>query len=125
MDQSHHKLNAAARVAQSVACLTTEPEVLGSRPGPATYICISFRGFKKGSCQLLGKVWARSTGKPISSLSLPRKSQVRLADPPDITIAIYRGRKTKNKAKKTKTKKKNKKKKLKVDHFFFIFLSEL
>ena len=30
--------------------------------GPATYFRFSFRFFKKGSCQLLGKVCARSTG---------------------------------------------------------------
>ena len=35
---------------------------LGSIPGLATYFCFSFRFFKKGSCQLLAKVCARSTG---------------------------------------------------------------
>ena len=37
-------------------------EVLGSIPGLATYFRFSFRFFKKGSCQLLAKVCARSTG---------------------------------------------------------------
>ena len=32
------------------------------RPGLATYFRFSFRFFKKGSCQLLAKVCARSTG---------------------------------------------------------------
>ena len=50
------------RVAQSVARLTQEPEVPGSMPGPATYFRFSFCCFKKGSCQLLAKVCARSTG---------------------------------------------------------------
>ena len=35
---------------------------LGSIPGLATYFRFSFRFFKKGSCQLLAKVCARSTG---------------------------------------------------------------
>ena len=35
---------------------------LGSIPGLATYFLFSFRFFKKGSCQLLAKVCARSTG---------------------------------------------------------------
>ena len=36
--------------------------VLGSIPGQATYFRFSFRFFKKGRCQLLAKVCARSTG---------------------------------------------------------------
>ena len=36
--------------------------VLGSIPGLATYFRFSFRFIKKGSCQLLAKVCARSTG---------------------------------------------------------------
>ena len=50
------------RVAQSVEHLTRESGVLYSIPGPATYFRFSFRFFKKGSCQLLAKVCARSTG---------------------------------------------------------------
>ena len=50
------------RVAQSVENLTRKSGVLGSIPGLATYFCFSFRVFKKGSCQLLAKVCARSTG---------------------------------------------------------------
>ena len=34
-------------------------------PGLATYFRFSFRFFKKGSCQLLAKVCARSTGLPL------------------------------------------------------------
>ena len=49
-------------VAQSVGHLTRKPGVLGSIPGLATYFRFSFRFFKKGSCQLLAKVCARSTG---------------------------------------------------------------
>ena len=50
------------RVAQSVGYLTHKSEVLGLIPGLATYFNFSFRFFKKGSCQLLAKVCARSTG---------------------------------------------------------------
>ena len=50
-------------VAQSVGHLTRNSGVLGSIPGRATYFRFSFRFFKKGSCQLLAKVCARSTGK--------------------------------------------------------------
>ena len=52
----------AGRVAQSVGHLTRKSGVLGSIPGLATYFRFSFRVFKKGSCQLLAKVCARSTG---------------------------------------------------------------
>ena len=50
------------RVAQSVGHLTRKSGVLGSKPGLATCFRFSFRFFKKGSCQLLAKVCARSTG---------------------------------------------------------------
>ena len=50
------------RVAQSVGHLTRKSVVLGSIPGLATYFRFFFRFFKKGSCQLLAKVCARSTG---------------------------------------------------------------
>ena len=46
------------RVAQSVGHLTCKSGVLGSIPGLATYFRFSFRFFKKGSCQLLAKVYA-------------------------------------------------------------------
>ena len=55
-------LYSPGRVAQSVGHLTRKSGVLGSIPGLATYFRISFRFFKKGSCQLLAKVCARSTG---------------------------------------------------------------
>ena len=47
---------------QSVGHLTHKSGVLGSIPDLATYFRFSFRFFKKGSCQLLAKVCARSTG---------------------------------------------------------------
>ena len=61
-------------------------EVLGSILGLATCFRFSFRFFKKGSCQLLAesmctKYWLT-------------KSVVRLTDHPDMTLDVYRGRKT-------------------------------
>ena len=53
---------APGRVAQSVGHLTRKSGVLGSIPGLATYFRFSFCFFKKGSCQLLAKVCAWSTG---------------------------------------------------------------
>ena len=49
------------RVGQSVGHLTRKSGALGSIPGLATYFRFFFRFFKKGSCQLLAKVCARST----------------------------------------------------------------
>ena len=49
-------------IAQSIGHLTRKSEVLGSIPSLATYFRFSFRCFKRGSCQLLVKVCARSTG---------------------------------------------------------------
>ena len=39
--------------------------VVGLIPGLATNFCFSFCFFKKGSYQLLAKVCARTTGKPL------------------------------------------------------------
>ena len=58
----HLLLPQPGRVAQSVGHLTHKSGVLGSIPGLATYFRFSFRFFKKGSCQILAKVCARSTG---------------------------------------------------------------
>ena len=52
----------SGRLAQSVAHLNQEPEVPGSIVGQAIYFPFSFCKFKKGSCQLLVKVCAQSTG---------------------------------------------------------------
>ena len=57
-----YKNKLPGRVAQSVGQLTRTSGVLGSIPGLATYFRFSFRFFKKGSCQLLAKVCAQSTG---------------------------------------------------------------
>ena len=49
-------------LAQSVGHLTRKSGVLGLIPSLATYFRFSFCFFKKGSCQLMAKVCARSTG---------------------------------------------------------------
>ena len=43
----------------------------------------------------------------LGGLSLPRKSVVRLTDRPDMTLDVYRGRKTTKQSKKKKAKVKN------------------
>ena len=80
------------RVAQSLGHLTRNSGVLGSIPGLATYFRFSFRFFKKGSCwrKYVHEVLVNRLG----GLSLPRKSVVRLTDRPDMTLDVYRGRKT-------------------------------
>ena len=60
--KTHYVILNTDGVAQSVGHLTRKSGVLGSIPGLATYFRFSFRFFKKGSCQLLAKVCARSTG---------------------------------------------------------------
>ena len=62
LGQWRHIQESPGRVAQSVGHLSRKSVVLGSIPGLATYFRFSFRIFKKGSCQLLAKVCARSTG---------------------------------------------------------------
>ena len=78
------------RVAQSVGHLTRKSGVLGSIPGLATYFRFSFRFFKKGSCQLLAKVYEVLVNC-LGGLSLPKKSVVRLTDCPDMTLDVCRG----------------------------------
>ena len=82
------------REAQSVGHLTRKSGVLGSIPGLATYFRFFFRFFKKGSCQLLRKYVHKVLVNRLGGLSLPRKSVVRLTDRPDMTLDVYRGRKT-------------------------------
>ena len=81
-------------VAQSVGHLTHKSGVLGSIPGLATYFRFSFRFFKRGSCQLLQKYVHEVLVNCLGGLNLPRKSVVRLTDRPDMTLDVYRGRKT-------------------------------
>ena len=57
----YHIYTRPGRIVQSVGHLIRKSGVLGSIPGLATYFRPS-AFFKKGSCQLLAKVCARSTG---------------------------------------------------------------
>ena len=84
------------RVAQSVGHLTRKSGVLGSIPGLATYFRFSFRFFLR---RAVVSYWRKYVHEVLVSrlrgLSLPRKSVVRLTDRPDMTLDVYRGRKTK------------------------------
>ena len=48
----------------------------------------------KGSCQFWRKYVHEVLVNRLGGLSLPRKSVVRLTDRPDMTLDVYRGRKT-------------------------------
>ena len=84
------------RVAQSVARLTQETEVPRSIPDPATYSKFvsppadSRRAVLCYCRKYVHEVLVNRLG----GLYLPRKSVVRLTDHPDMTSAVYRGRKT-------------------------------
>ena len=81
------------RVAQSIARLTEEPDFLGLIPGPATYFRLS-----ADSRRAVVSYWRQYAHEVLANLlddlSLPRKSVVRLTDFPDMTLAVYLGRKT-------------------------------
>ena len=68
--------------------------VLGSIPGLATY----FRSPYAFSRRAVVSYWRKYVHKVqvncLGGLSLPRKSVVRLTDRPDMTLDVYRGRKT-------------------------------
>ena len=78
----------AGRVAQSVARLAKEPEVLGSIPGPATYFRFSFRWFKKQKGQLSVTGESMST-KYWLTTKRSRNCVIRLTDRADMTIGAY------------------------------------
>ena len=82
------------RVAQSVGHLTRRSGVLGSIPGLATYFRFSFHFFKKAVVSYWRKYVHEVLVNRLGDLSLPRKSVVRLTDRPDMTVDVYRGRKT-------------------------------
>ena len=88
-----HKL--PDRVAQSVGHLTRKSGVPGSIPGLATYFRFSFRFFKKKPVVSYWRKYVHEVlVNRLGGLSLPRKSVVRLTDRPDMTLDVYRGRKT-------------------------------
>ena len=84
------------RVAQSVGHPTRKSGVLGSIPGLATYFRFSLFFFF--SRRAVVSYWRKYVHEVLvnrlGGLSLPRKSVVRLTDRPDMTLDVYRGRKT-------------------------------
>ena len=82
------------RVAQSVGHLTRKSGVLGSIPGLATYFRFSFRFSRRAVVSYWRKYVHEVLVNRFGGLSLPRKSVVRLTDRPDMTLDVYRGRKT-------------------------------
>ena len=81
-------------VAQSVGHLTRKSGVLGSIPGLATYFRFSFRFSRRAVVSYWRKYVHEVLVNRLGGLSLPRKSVVRLTDRPDMTLDVYRGRKT-------------------------------
>ena len=90
------------RVAQSVGHLTRKSGVLGSIPGLATYFRFSFRFLRRAVVSYWRKYVHEVLVNRLGGLSLPRKSVVRLTDRPDMTLDVYRGRKTTIQKKKKK-----------------------
>ena len=82
------------RVAQSVGHLTRKSEVLGSIPGLATYFRSPSADSRAAVVSYLGKYVHEVLGNRLGGLSLPRKSVVRLNDRADMTLDVYRVRKT-------------------------------
>ena len=86
--------NLLGRLAQSVGLLTHKSGVLGSIPGLATY----FRSPSAFSRRAVVSYWRKCVHEVlvncVGGLSRPRKSVVRLTDHPDMTLDVYRGRKT-------------------------------
>ena len=82
------------RVALSVGHLTRKSEVLGSIPGLATYFRFSFRCSRRAFVSYRQKYVHEVLVNRLGGLSLPRKSVVRLTDRPNMTLDVYRGRKT-------------------------------
>ena len=83
-------LTKPGRVSQSVGHLTRKSGVLGSIPGLATPSAFSRRAVVSYWRKYVHKVLVKRLG----GLSLPRKSVVRLTVRPDMTLDVYRGRKT-------------------------------
>ena len=82
------------RVAQSIGHMTRKSGVLGSIPGLATYFRFSFRFSRRAVVSYWRKYVHEVLVNRLGGLSLPRKSVVRLTDRPDMTVDVYRRRKT-------------------------------
>ena len=90
----HFTAHVPGRVAQSVGHLTRKPRVLGSIPGLATYFRFSSAFSRRAVVSYWRKYVHEVLANRLGGLSLPRKSVVRLTDRPDMTLDVYRGRKT-------------------------------
>ena len=85
---------APGRVAQSVARPTQEPEVPVRYPvRPHTFVSPSADS-KRAVVSCWRKYVHEVLVNRLVGLSLPKQSVVRLTDRPDMTIDVYRGRKT-------------------------------
>ena len=82
------------RVGQSVGYLTCRSRVLGSIPGLATYFRFSFAFSRRAVVSYWRKYVHEVLVNRLGGLSLSRKSVVRCTDRPDMTLDVYRGRKT-------------------------------
>ena len=82
------------RVAQSVGHLTHKSGVLVRYPvGPHTFVSPS--AFSRRAVVSYWRKYVHEVlVNRLGGLSLPRKSVVRLTDRPDMTLDVYRGRKT-------------------------------
>ena len=81
-------------VAKSVGHLTRKSGVLGSIPGLTTYFLFCFRFSRRAVVSYWRKYVHEVLVNRLGGLSLPRKSVVMLTDRPDMTLDVYRGRKT-------------------------------
>ena len=94
MSHPRKTLNWPGCVAQSVGHLTRKSGVLGSIPGLATY----FRFLPLFSRRAVVSYWRKYVHEVLvnrlGGLSLPRKCVVRVTDHPDMTLDVYRERKT-------------------------------
>ena len=83
------------RVAQSVGHLTRKSRVLGSICPVWQHTFVSPSAFSR---RAVVSYWLKYVHEVLvnrlGGLSLPRKSVVRLTDRPDMTLDVYRGRKT-------------------------------
>ena len=82
------------RLAESVGHLTRKSAVLGLIPGRATYFRFSFAFSRRAVVSYCRNYVHEVLVNRLGGLSLPRKSVVRLTDCPDMTLDVYRGRKT-------------------------------
>ena len=91
---TNHHLKVPGRVAQSVGHLTRKSGVLGSISG-LQHTFVSPSAFSRRAVVSYWRKYVHEVlVNRLGGLSLPRKSVVRLTDRPDMTLDVYRGRKT-------------------------------